>query len=90
MQKPVSIGIPKAKSTYLYSSPNPEREVFYVNVPNCLPGNKRLNIKISIEHWYSDNKSATKLQGEKNYPSAPMTTTVFATTGPGSNPPSPR
>jgi hypothetical protein len=41
-----------------------------------------LNIKISTEHWYSDNRSGTKLHGgKKNYPSAPMTTTDFARTG---------
>jgi hypothetical protein len=68
MQQPVSIGRRKTKSTYLYSTPNSEREVFYVNVPNCLPGNKSLNIKINIEHWYSDNKSGTKLHGENTIP----------------------
>jgi hypothetical protein len=43
----------------------PKETCFYVNVPNCLPGNKSLNIQITIEHWYSDNKNGNKLHGEK-------------------------
>jgi hypothetical protein len=39
-------------------------DVFYFNIPTCLPCNKSLNVKISIEHWCSNN-SGTKLHGEK-------------------------